>query len=301
MSMEQAVDILDRSKKFKHGTEAQTVHHLGGEPLLWSHIQPFIALLKERGIHPHLYTNMLEITPELARWLRQMDVQITGKLNIDPRKEEQLAVQAAMIGSTATVARKMIDNIRVLQDAGYDKSLFSLNNVIRRDNIAFVPGYYEWCLDSGLGPNMELMCSGGGITEDYWKIAPRPEKIAALIQELQIVREERGLPEATIAMPHIFEGCQKFRQQLYFAVNGDIYPCSADNVPVLANMEDPDAIAKAWSDPLLQMRRKLSQDVIGEPCHECDSWGECLGGCRATAESSGDSQSGYTLCPKQYL
>jgi len=87
------------------------------------------------------------MTPELAGWLFDREVNITGKLNIgDPTDQEQIRLQGEMIGRDERAARVMIEKIDVIQAAGYTDPLFRLQNLIRSKNIGLVPQYYGWCL-----------------------------------------------------------------------------------------------------------------------------------------------------------
>ena len=67
MSFEQAVHILDLCKEYRGGRELETMDVLGGEPLLWSHLRQFVEELIHRDILPWIFTNMVAITPEVAR------------------------------------------------------------------------------------------------------------------------------------------------------------------------------------------------------------------------------------------
>ncbi len=301
LTLDQAQRIVDLSKEYK-GREIAEVQLVGGEPLLWKDLKEFIEIVKERGIDIQIYTNMIALNPELAEILMQNSVKITGKLDINPDGDaSQIQTQARMIGKSEGMAKRMIDGIKHLKEAGYDESLFRLNNLVRKDNIQFTPDFYRWCLKNNVGADFELMSCGGEIDDDYWKISPSTQQIADLIKELQEVQHDIGISEAGIAMPHIFYGCAYYRNQLYFALNGDIKACSASDQISLANINEPNAIKKARNSEIILARNNLTQALVGEPCNTCDTWNECLGGCRITAESKGDYCSGYEICPKPYL
>ncbi len=299
MAFEQAVRILDLCREYV-GQELETMDILGGEPLLWPDLKQYIEVLLSRGIKPWVFTNMLAITPQLARWLYERRVPITGKLNVDPSDAHQLALQAQLIGSTVPVAKAMIERIEVFRDAGYQAPLFRLQNLVRRDNIQWVPDYYRWCLIDDIGTDLELMGSGECIGAEYWQIAPTPPELAQMIERVQAVRRGFGLKPAEVLMPHVFGSCPFYDKGLYFAVDGHIRSCS-NSTQVLARVTDPDPIRAAWESPLLCRRRALTQENVGQPCHSCSRWQKCRGGCRATVEGMGDPFAGYTLCPVPLL
>ncbi|MCX6791079.1 MAG: 4Fe-4S cluster-binding domain-containing protein [Candidatus Gribaldobacteria bacterium] len=299
MSLQQAIRVLDLCKEYC-GKELETMDILGGEPLLWPFLQDYIEELLRRQIQPWIFTNMLAITPGLAGWLYELGVYITGKLNINPNDSSQLALQAKMIGRRKEVARKMIASIDIFMEAGYKAPLFRLQNLIRKSNITLVAEYYRWCLGRNIGTDLELMGSGEAIGQDYWQIAPTIQQIIEMIKEVQAVRGEFGLEPAEVLMPHIFGACPFYDKGLYFGVDGHIRTCS-NSVVRLADVNDPDPIKLAYESSLICNRCLLTQETIGEPCHSCDKWEKCRGGCRSTAEGMGNPLGGYTLCPVPFL
>lgn len=300
MPLKQAIDILDICREYRRGRELETMDILGGEPILWPYLKEYISELLVRGIKPWVFTNMLAITPELAKWLFEREVNITGKLNIDPTESDQLELQAEMIGRSEIIARKMIEAIAVFTTAGYRAPLLRLQNLVRKNNIELIPQYYRWCLENNIGTDLELMGSGEAITEDYWKIAPTPQEVARLIPKIQKIRQDFGLEPAEVLMPHIFGSCPFYDAGLYFDVQGGIRACSNSTVS-LGSIFDPDPIKKAYESELICNRLNLTQEKVGAPCSTCEKWNKCRGGCRATVEGSGDYLGGYSLCPVPYL
>lgn len=292
MTLNSAIRILDLCQDYC-GQELETMDILGGEPLLWPFLKEYINELLRRGIKPWIFTNMAAIKPELAHWLLVRQVHITGKLNIaNPADPNQLDLQAEMIGSTVQMARKMIKAIDIFLDAGYQDPLFRLQNLARKKNLPLIPGYMQFCQSRRIGVDLELMGSGEPVGREYFEVAPTPQELARLIQKLG--RQEEVL------MPHVFGSCPFYDKGLYFAVDGHIRSCSNSTVK-LASLDDSDPIAKAWESPLLCARRRLNKNNVGEPCHSCERWERCRGGCRATVEGMGDPFGGYTLCPVPYL
>jgi radical SAM protein with 4Fe4S-binding SPASM domain len=301
MTFDQAVNILDISREYL-GRELSEVHLLGGEPLLWEVLERFIKHCRGRDIDVRLFTNMLGINIKLAGVLRDNDVTITGKLNVSPSGgAEQRKVQSKMLGSPDSYTDRLFAAIEVLKEAGYTAPKLRLNNFIRRDNLPYVPDYYRWCLVNDVTPDLELMSSGCGIDDEYFDLAPTPQELAQIIEKIQEIRIELGLPVIPVLMPHIFKACDHCRRQLYFALNGDIKACSAAGQKVLGNTAFPNAVKKARESLVIRSRINLTQETVGEPCHSCESWNECQGGCRATAESEGNPNDGYSLCPRPFM
>ncbi|MFA5990633.1 MAG: radical SAM protein [Candidatus Doudnabacteria bacterium] len=299
MTLSQAVRVLDLCREYR-GKDLETMDILGGEPLKWPYLQEYVEILLQRNILPWIFTNMLDITPKMAKWLFERSVHVTGKLNINPENTALLPLQAEMIGRSEAVASRMIKAISVFQKAGYKDPLFRVQNLVRKGNVAEVPEYYSWCLKNNIGTDLELMGSGETVGEQYWQVAPTPQEIAEMIRQIQKVRADFGLNPAEVLMPHVFGSCPFFDKGLYFAVNDSIRSCSNSTVN-LSNVKEVGCIKKAYESDLICNRLRLTKDLVGEPCHSCDKWEKCRGGCRATVEGLGDCFGGYPLCPVPYL
>ena len=300
MSFKTAVYILDLCRDYRGGQDLETMDILGGDPLLWPFLKDYVSELLRRGIKPWIFSNLLAISPESAKWLWEREVNITGKLNINPQAAGQLNKQAEMIGRSPRVAKKMLEAIETTRLAGYKAPLLRLQNLVRRSNLELIPDYYRWCLENEVGVDLELMGSGEPITEEYWRLAPGPEEIAGLITKIQAVRAEYGLPPAEVLMPHLFGSCPFYDAGLYFDVAGGIRACSNSTVS-LGSIFNLDPIAAAYGSELICRRLKLSKELIGAPCNACAKWTKCRGGCRATAEGTTGSFGAYPLCPVPFL
>lgn len=299
MSLDDAVEVLDKCKGYR-GKELESMDILGGEPLLWPNLKPYVDELVTRGIRPWIFSNLLAMTSDMARWLRSRNVTITGKLNINPDDPSQYPLQAKMLGRNGASVAKMLDGVRALQEAGYDADDLRLENLVRKENIAQVIDYYRWCLDNNVGVDIEVMGSSCGFTPEYFEVAPNAEELADMIRGLQRVRVERDLEPLRVLMPHIFSTCRFSANGLYFGADGEIRPCSNSSAR-LGNIRDENAVKKAYESPLFKNRLCLSASTIGEPCSSCEVLGECTGGCRATVEGDGDPFAGWKICPRPLL
>lgn len=297
MSLEQAIRVLDACRDFA-GRELESMDILGGEPLLWSHLKEYIEILLARGIKPWIFTNMLAVTSELARWLFERQVYVTGKLNIGNLVDDlQVVIQAELIHGNYSTVAKMFAAIDVFHAVGYRNPMFRLENLIRRLNRPFVRDYLLFCKSRDIGVDVEIMACGEGTGDGYFHVAPTPQELTLLVRD---VLEEMGGQQTDLLMPHILSACRFFDSGLYFAMDGHIRACSNSKYN-LANMNDMNPIATAWDSTLLANRRCLTQENVAEPCHSCDRFDRCRGGCRATVEGDQGSFGGYTLCPLPHL
>lgn len=307
MTLDGAIHILDLCHDYR-GCELEAMDILGGEPLLWPYLKPYIEELLDRNILPWIFTNMLAITPKLARWLYEREVHITGKLNIaKPSDPEQIKFQGEMIGRDVKIAHEMINAIEIFRNVGYHNPLFRLQNLVRKNNLHLIPGYIHYCRSRNIGVDLELMGSGEMIGPEYFSIAPTAQELANIVRELDRLGKsgfsdypEFQNPIDKLLMPHVFGACPFYDKGLYFAVDGYIRSCS-NSTTVLSHINDSDPIRQAWESSLLHHRRMLTQKNVGEPCGTCNRWDKCRGGCRATIEGMGDPFGGYPLCPVPLL
>lgn len=297
MTLKQAIRILDLCREYR-GVELETMDILGGEPLLWPHLKEYTNELLRREIKPWIFTNMLSITPELATWLYDRGVFVSGKLNTgDKTDPDQVLIQSKLMGTNVATVKKLFAAIEIFLQAGYRFPLFRLENLLRKDNAPHVPDYVRFCRARNIGVDVEVMACGEGLSNDYFALAPNTTELA---QVAKVLAAEMDKDTDQLLMPHFFSACRFFDGGLYFAQDGNIRACSNSAVQ-LSHMESPNPIAEAWNSPLLCRRRRINQQDIGEPCHSCNRWDKCRGGCRATAEGLGDPFGGYTLCPIPHL
>ncbi|MBU1167878.1 4Fe-4S cluster-binding domain-containing protein [Patescibacteria group bacterium] len=302
MSLEQAINIIDLCKNYT-GKELETMDILGGEPLLWKPLKDYIVVLQERGIQPWIFTNMVAITPDLAQWLFERQVSITGKLNVgNSHDPEQLSLQAQLVGASKEMAHKMFEAIQVFLEAGYKDPLFKLENLLRRPNLSLVPDYLRFCEQHEIGVDLEILAIGEGMTEEDSQLCLSALDIANLVKEV----DANGLTKALFhepsiadcfAMPHFSGPCRFNRFGLYFQVDGGIRACSNSSIQLSQIALDPEPIKKAFESKSMCARKELTQEKVQEPCHSCEKWEKCRGGCRATVEGMSNSFGGYELCP----
>ncbi len=300
--------VFNLVKAHNGGKEAESLDIIGGEPLepvCWPTTQAIIDESLRRGIKPWVFTNGVFMDTSKAQWLLERKVPVTMKLNIgNPDDPEQLRLQARMVGTDVETAQRLVQGLRTALEAGYAQSgLLFVENLLREgdkiNNMPYAPGYYELGLDWGFQPDLELMGNGEPANWDYFGLAPKITTIRWLMEQIKEIHQEHGMSDPEFLMPHVVGSCPFYDTALYFCANGRIQPCS-NNRTILANFNtDVDPIGRAVAHPVMQARRTLTQDKMKGPCASCPVWSKCRGGCRATAESFGDSYLSYPLCPIQ--
>ncbi len=301
-------------------TRPESIDILGGEPTLSPQIRGIIRKCNDNGVLPWIYSNLTIVDGELAKFLFDEKVYVTGKLNIgNPESPEQRQIQAEMIGGSLATVDKLFRGIETMRETGYRKPMFSMENLLRRKNIAFAGEYTRWCLERGIRADVELpscaipACANPKNAESYLlDVAPTVEQIKAFARELEQIYEEFGIKDP-ILPPHISGGVCRFKDRgIYFSKkDGRIYmqPCSS-NTTDLGEFTGYDSLRNALENPVMRARRTLkelwTENKIKGKCGECDYFVSkgCLGGCRATAENLGAAKAdiyagsleSYPLC-----
>jgi len=251
-------------KKIVNATKPRCVHFLGGEPLLWPHINEAILFCWEKGIKCSLCSNLILITNKQAKNFFSRKVEILGKLNIgDLEDKEEQKIQAQLIGAGTGTVKKLTLGIKKVEKAGYKAPLFCLGNFVRKQNVHLVQEFLEFCKKNKIKPILEVSCKGMDLSK----------------KEIQSIIKQTGKVYAAkkIILPHFTHACQYYNNSLYFRPTGDIQACSG-NSSVLANfLKDKNALKKALSHKIIKNRKRVSKKL--KP--------ECIG-CRARAENEGN-------------
>ncbi len=301
-------------------TKPESLDILGGEPTLSPFFKDIIKKCNDNNVLPWVYSNLVAVDKNLAKFLFDENVYVTGKLNIgNLESPEQRQIQAEMIGGGLGTVDKLFRGIETMREAGYRKPMFSMENLLRKKNIMFAGEYTRWCLERDIRADVELpscaipACANQKNAESYLSdVAPTMKQVKTFVRELEQIYKEFDIKDP-ILPPHISGGTCRFKNRgIYFSKNnGRIYmqPCSS-NTTNLGEFTGYESLRNALENPVMRSRRTLkelwTENKINGKCGECDYFVSkgCLGGCRATAENLGatkaDAYAGslesYPLC-----
>ncbi|MFA7681715.1 MAG: radical SAM protein [Candidatus Peribacteraceae bacterium] len=276
---------------------------LGGEPTMHPQWKDFLCHAKDQGIDDlMLFSNMLNLQPADIQFFIRNKVKVVGKLNIGTihaPSEDELCMQAAMIGRTESVAQTMLQKIKMILDEGLqDHNLFALENLLRGENIEYAIGFWQFCRDNHITPNLEMFCDFSG-QESSKRNLPSDTELKSLVQAIQAIDKNMGFPEWEPMVPHISHGCSLNYTAIGVDPNEDILPCAASNI-VITNTAGDEEIdyEKILCNPVIQARRNLSKDTVKGVCNGCDKFDRgCSGGCRNAVEAGRrDPYEGYPDC-----
>ena len=274
---------------------------LGGEPTLHKQWKELLTYAQNSGVSElTLFSNMIKLQEEDIHFLKAQKIRLVGKLNIGTTTptDQELYVQARAIGKSPEVAKKMLDKIDMILEQGLaEEELFTLENLLRSDNLPHATNFWRFCRNNKIDPNAELYCDFDG-NGSRVPIPTRPEILDFIRQIMEMDRGygiEPGLPFA----PHITTGCPLNYSGIAVNYNGDVLPCAASKI-VIANFNghkpNYDVIL---AHTIMQARRGLSKETIEGDCGTCKVFDKCYGGCRNAVEAAGNPHGSYKGCITQ--
>ena len=201
-------------------TQPESIDILGGEPTLSPYFKDIIEVCIKNETLPWVYSNLTNIDENLAQFLFNRKVYVSGKLNIgNPNDLQQRELQAEMIGNKLETVDRLLKGIQTMMDAGYKKPMFSIENLLRRKNISFAGEYTRWCLERNIRADVELpACAVPSYTDiknaEYYlfEVAPNVDQIKTFVRELEKIYDEFGI-EDKIRPPHVSGGICRFKNK----------------------------------------------------------------------------------------
>jgi radical SAM protein with 4Fe4S-binding SPASM domain len=281
----------------------------GGESLLRRTIlrdgESCIDYANRRGCYCVVYTNCTLVDRSAARWLRDRDVTVVGKL-LSLRD----SVQDSLVG-VAGASLKIRRGVDALIEAGLSTTplpRLALESVICRDNYDEMPDMWRWMRARGIVPEVEIPTFHGRATENcgalFFNEVEAPDKYRQLFEELLAIdRAEFGydwIPHP----PFVACSCQLYYSNCYVTDRGEVQPCaSVDRVYGNLRVGPEGARGQPLSEivtsaEFLKLRR-IHEHLKGA-CKRCDLLHTCYG-CRAAAwHKTGDVFAEDPVCWRRH-
>lgn len=257
---------------------ARTFVLIGGEPLQYPRLTELIKQLCTMGYTVSLFSNLTQLTPEIASFLQEHDVFVTGKLNSLDAKLEDFLTQRA--GSHRT----FLTAIDLLRRCGFTtggRSHLALHAVIAKENVQDIPSLFRWMRRAGIIPHLQLLTRTGRARHALTALSPQEAK-SLFVALLDIDRSEFGY-DWIPTPPLVGWSCQQYYCSLYITNDGRIKPCSS-SATVLGSVRTM-SMRSILDLPLLKQLRDIRPFIEG-PCRTCCKARLCYG-CRADAEAVG--------------
>jgi AdoMet-dependent heme synthase len=266
----------------------------GGEPTLHRRFRELIRFIHEHGMVPMIFTNGLNVTPELAEFLGRNDASVMGKCDsLRPDVQDDLAGRAGVFDGI----RRGIDNLIA---AGFTQ--VSDPHVLRlgvsfvscRMNIAETEEIWKYCRENRIFPNMEVLTPTGRAKDSLEGQYLTVEEIRNhKLKLLELDRRQFGY-DWLVYTPLVASGCLQHLYSLYVTLEGNVRPCAPtkfdehpafrrDGVYPYNAFRRP--LADIYNDPLFRYVRTIDRRIEGRCC-DCEHLDECIG-CRGYAYAVG--------------
>lgn len=245
---------------------------IGGEPTLHPDLPKFMNFASKIGLTPILCTNGIK----LADTNYAISVAVPGSV----------LVLHAPLPSSVQDSHAGYKGYRALLDKAY-------GNVTGRDHVTIIaevvaiqeyldhiPEIYQWCLDKGITPFIEI-----NRRYDNGCIYPgtiKPEGVANLFERLAALAP---IPLSILIPPAFGQPCTMAITGLHVKNFGDgdfggVYSCCAQKIK--HGDLHHQRLAEVLADKSLTVFKQQDEWIYG-PCRSCQHYAICRGGCRGEA------------------
>ena len=276
-----------------------------GEPTLHPRFLDLIAFIRQQGLIPVVFSNLLAVTPDLAAFLYEHDVSVMGKLDsLRPEVQDYLA------GARGAAVR-IHAGLDALLDAGYagrpdqQDLRLGLAFVSCRINIDELETLWLFCRTRGIFPHIEILSSGHAHRHLPQAHLSTREILQSKLRLLEIDRRDFGydwLPYTPIAAGT----CLQHLAGLYVTAAGDVRPCAHTRLDDHPALRDGDglypynvrrlSLKDIYHSDLFEYLRHIDLHLEGH-CGDCENHDRCIG-CRGFAYTVGVARG---LTPRQAL
>lgn len=266
----------------------------GGEPTIHPKFRDLVTCIHSLDIRPVLFTNTINMTPDLAKFLYDSGASVMGKLDsLRPDLQDFLA-------GCNGAGEKIRIGLKNLIDAGFTQTddprrlRFGVSFVSCRLNLEEIEAIWHFCRERNIFPNMEVLTPTGRAKDTLADCGLTREEIRTYkLKLLEIDRTRYGYDWLPYT-PLTASGCLQHLYSLYVTIEGNIRPCAPTKFD-----EHPDlkiggiypynirvhSLEKIYNDELFRFVRDIDHHLEGK-CGHCEYLQECIG-CRGYAYSVG--------------
>lgn len=268
---------------------ARTIVVLGGEPMLYPHIQEMIKFIRNQDLEVELFTNGTNVSEFQARMLFDYDVIVVLKMNTFDEKLQD------MLSGKKGAYKQVQDALKNLKLAGYParKQLLGISTVICRQNLHEIVDLWKWLRDQNIIPYFEMITPQGKVKSNN-QLNVDSHHLRELFYELaDIDREIYGYdwePQPPLAGIK----CMRHLYSCVVTVHGNVQPCVG--VPITVGNVRKNKLSEIIRDSDVINDLRDYQKKIKGPCRKCGKLEGCYG-CRGAAyQITGDYLASDPLC-----
>jgi radical SAM protein with 4Fe4S-binding SPASM domain len=262
---------------------------LGGEPMLYPHLQEMVLYITNKGMEIEIFTNGTNVTSEMAGFLFEHGVKVVVKLNsFDPTVQTQLTGRKWAYECIHSALNNLLG-------AGYptEEKRIAASTIICRQNIAELKDLWCWLRDQGIDPYFEMITPQGRSNRNQW-LYPNPGETEALFFDIaRLDREKYGrnwIPQP----PLVGNKCLRNQFSCLVDAYGNVMPCVGITIPA-GNIRERPLKTIIGESRMFEDLRNFKGRIKG-PCSVCGQADECYG-CRGAAyQLTGDYLASDPLC-----
>ncbi|MEI6150093.1 MAG: radical SAM protein [bacterium] len=268
---------------------ARKIIVLGGEPMIYPLIMDMLTYIRGLGMTAEMFTNGTSMTPDAARRLREMGIQVVLKMNsFDERIQDELA---GVKGAYQIIQ----EAYRNLVAAGYpgEEHLMAVSTIICRQNLPEITHMWQWLRDRKITPYFEIITPQGN-ARDHNGLEVDLPTLHKVFRELSEIDRTRYGTEWDPQPPLVGDRC--LRHQFSCLVNafGSVTPCVGVTLAV-GNVRERKLADILRDSEVIQDLRRYTETIRG-PCGACEKAAICYG-CRGAAyQLTGDYLASDPLC-----
>ncbi|HYF81639.1 MAG TPA: radical SAM protein [Clostridia bacterium] len=280
----QAITALDRIVDF--GALMFTIN--GGEPMLRPDIDKILEHLSKKNVWFEMTSSGWGITKEWATFFSKIHIKRIS-ISLEGSNKDLHRVLRPLEDSfeTALGALELLGEYDITTGVCTTVTALNYKHIPVMCNFLKARNIKSWSLTVllalGRGKNLNNLILSKEQLLEFFEIVNKckseyPEMEIQLHDPLysKYVGESYGSNQ--------FPTCQAGRAELSILPNGDLIPCRYMSSMVFGNIITDD-IAELWcNSPVLKTLRDIKLD---NTCKECESYSQCLGGCRARAINQG--------------
>ena len=285
LSPEEIRDVILQAKELG----ARKIIVLGGEPMVYPRVMDMLGFIRGQGLAAEMFTNGTNMTPENARRLHTLGVQVVLKMNsFDERVQDELA-------GLRGAYRIIQDAYRNLTEAGFpgEGHPMAVSTIICAQNLPEIVPLWQWLRDRKITPYFEIITPQGNARENNG-LEVDLATLHRVFGELSELDRSRYGIEWDPQPPLVGDRCLRHQFSCLVSAFGTVTPCVGVTIPV-GNIRERSLAEILRDSEVIHDLRHHSETIRG-PCAACEKATVCYG-CRGAAyQLTGDYLASDPLC-----